>query len=98
MNIFLRALKVAAQVLVIDHVEGEIARKRMSVCLMCPYRDPKNEVCGICHCFLDLKTTSETNWNPERLRQEITHCPKGKWDDKEIANVYRQMDGKELLT
>ncbi len=98
MNLFEQALKVAAKnLIVVDTVQPEIASKRYSVCLKCEYRDTEHDKCGVCHCFLDLKTTAETNRNPAKMRNEITHCPRGKWDDKEIANLYRIMDGIEPL-
>lgn len=99
MTIFERALKVAAKKLIVKStVEANIAAERYKICLGCEFRDEANDQCGVCHCFLDLKTASETNWNPAKLRNEITHCPKGRWNDKETANLYREMDGKEPLS
>ena len=89
---------IAETVIVKEHATEKEAKERFSVCLSCPARDEKQNVCGECGCFLDLKTGSKTNWNAKRLRNEITHCPLGKWNDKEIANAYREIDGKELLT
>ena len=88
---------IAETVIVKEHVTETEAAVRMSVCFSCPNRNEKENVCDVCGCFLDLKTGAKTNWNAKRLRNEITHCPLGKWNDKEIANVYREMDGKELL-
>ncbi len=94
-----RALHLlAATVIVKDVVEGEEADRRMEVCFSCEKRNENENVCNVCGCFLDLKTSAKTNWNARKLRNEITHCPLGRWNDKEIANLYREMDGKELLT
>jgi hypothetical protein len=89
---------IAEKVIVKEHVDSETADTRFRVCLGCSARDEKQNVCGECGCFLDLKTGARTNWNAKRMRNEITHCPNGLWNDKEIANIYREMDGKELLT
>lgn len=89
---------LASKVIVKEKVDGETADARFDVCLKCEYRNPEENKCIICTCFLDLKTQSRVNWRPAKNRNEITHCPKGKWDDKEIANHYRVMDGLKLLT
>lgn len=99
MNIFEQALRVAAKAVIVkSSVESQEAARRYAICLDCEYRDESADKCGVCHCFLDLKTASETNWNPLKNRNEITHCPKGRWGDKETANLYRQMDGKEPIS
>lgn len=97
MNIALRALKVAAKTLVIEEVADSEAQRRMSVCEGCDKMKKGSVQCGICHCFLDLKTKSATNLNPLAGREEITHCPLGRWGDLETANYYRSIDGKPLI-
>ena len=97
MNIALRALKVAASGLVIDTVDTVLAGQRMSICEGCEKMKKGTRTCGVCNCFLDLKTKSQTNLNPLNGRIEITHCPLGKWGDVETANYYREIDGKPLL-
>ena len=98
MTIFEQALKAAAKaVLVNENVEPQEAQRRYAICGTCKYRDETKDVCGVCHCFLDVKTGAKENWNALRLRNEITHCPMGFWGDVETANLYRQMDGKQLL-
>lgn len=98
MTLFERALKVAAKALIVgNNVEPGEAARRYAVCLGCEFRDTEKDTCGVCHCFLDLKINAETNWNAVKFRDEITHCPKGKWGDKEIANLYREMDGKQQI-
>lgn len=93
-----RALHLLASKLIVkEEVDEQEAKRRMAVCFGCEKRDEKENVCDVCGCFLDLKTRAKTNWNAKRLRNEITHCPLGKWNDKETANLYREMDGKELL-
>lgn len=97
MNIFLEALKAAAKGLVLDDVPFDVSEFRYQTCKTCDKRKPETDQCGICNCFLKLKSGSKTNINPLRARTEITHCPLGKWNDKEIANHYRELDGKPAL-
>lgn len=98
MNLFLEALKLAAKtVLVSEVVDSETSATRFQVCVGCDKRVLKTNQCGICHCFLDVKCGAKTNFNALRARNEITHCPLGKWGDVEIANLYRELDGKPLL-
>lgn len=98
MNAIDEILKLAAKTaLVNEKADAETARFRMSVCLQCEKRDPIEERCKVCKCYLEPKTKAAKNWNVRHLRNEITHCPLGKWNDIEIANHYRQIDGKPLL-
>lgn len=96
-SIVLRALKVAAQALVLEEVPNDVAEVRYQTCLGCDRRNAETDQCGICKCFLQLKTKALTNANPLRLRNEITHCPLGRWGDIETANYYRAIDGKQHL-
>lgn len=89
---------LAAKIIVKTKVSPEAAEHRFSVCKGCEHRDPEKEKCKVCGCFLDLKTESETNWNPKKNRNEITHCPKGFWNDMDTANFYRNLDGLEPLS
>lgn len=81
----------------IEKVQAELAEWRMSVCRACPDFKPKNQKCGVCGCYLEIKTACYTNRNPKKMRTEFTHCPNGKWNDKELANQYRALDGLEPL-
>jgi hypothetical protein len=93
-----RALRLIAETVIVkSHVSEQEAERRMSVCGGCDRRDAEENKCMECGCFLDLKTAAATNWNARRNRNEITHCPLGRWGDKDTANVYREIDGKELL-
>lgn len=97
-NIIDNALHLlAAKVIVRSNVTSDEAERRWTVCEKCEHRDEAKNKCKVCGCFLDLKTGSETNWNPKKGRQEVTHCPKGFWDDVETANFYREIDGLEPL-
>lgn len=93
---------IAETVIVKEETDIETAIKRSLICGGCERNDKTENgpygVCMDCKCFLDLKPKSKTNWNPKKNRNEITHCPNGFWNDKDIANIYREMDGKELLT
>jgi len=88
---------LAENLIVKEGVDTETADWRFEICLKCPYRDAEENKCLQCGCFLDLKTASRVNWRPSKNRNEITHCPLGKWNDKEIANEYRRLDGLKLL-
>lgn len=94
MNLLDKILKVAAdKVLVESHVSEEVKEFRMGVCLKCPLLSISDYRCKVCKCYVEVKSGSEINFNPKKLRNEITHCPKGMWNDLEIANEYRKIDG-----
>ena len=88
--------KAADLVFVKEHVSEELAKWRINICLTCPNFQKKLKRCGVCGCFLEAKTKSKTNRSPKRPQGEETHCPLGKWNDKETANFYRALDGLEL--
>ena len=88
---------LAQNLIVKEQVSEQVAAERMRVCEGCDRRDKKANKCLECGCFLDLKTSAATNWNAKKLRNEITHCPLGKWGDLETANEYRRRDGKEQI-
>lgn len=99
MGIIDEILKLAAdKVLVESHVSEEIAGWRMSVCKNCDKFSLPDLRCKICRCFLEVKTFSRTNRSPKQMRNEITHCPLGKWGDLETANEYRKLDGLVPIT
>jgi hypothetical protein len=88
---------LAKNLLVESETTDQIAGERMAVCMTCEHRKEQENKCGVCGCFLDLKTKAESNVNPKKGRIEITHCPIGKWGDLEIANFYRELDGKQPI-
>lgn len=88
---------LAATVLVSENVEDEVAKWRMSICQCCEKIDRGALRCKVCKCYLEVKTGSRVNANPKKFRQEITHCPLGKWNDLEVANEYRKIDGLSPL-
>lgn len=89
---------LAETFIVKEQVSEQVAQERMQTCEGCDRRDGKANKCLECGCFLDLKTAAATNWNAKKMRNEVTHCPLGKWGDFETANEYRRIDGKDLLT
>lgn len=98
MNLINELIKVGADSLLVRERVSDIERAyRMDICLNCDFIDAENMRCKVCTCFLQVKTGAKTNWNPKKLRGEITHCPKGFWDDIEIANEYRKLDGLEPI-
>ena len=90
---------LADKTLVHERVDQEEKDRRLAICENpCLYFEPKERRCKVCKCFLDAKAGAKTNFNPAKLRNEITHCPKGYWDDVETANIYREKDGLTPLT
>lgn len=99
MNLVDEILKIAAdKILVESYVSEETAKFRMDVCLSCPLLSLSDYRCKVCRCYVEGKTPSEKHYNLKKRRMEITHCPLGKWNDLEIANEYRKIDGLEPLT
>ena len=81
-----------------------ICRANAGVCY-----NSKRDKCTHCKCYMTSKVKMLRHLNPlKRGRVEITHCPLAKWGkalsevdwDKEIeiANYYRKLDKKKLLT
>lgn len=94
MSWFEEAKKIAAaKVLVMEHVDQATAEMRMNVCLTCDKMDREHVKCSICGCYLEGKTWSKISRSKNRPLGELTHCPLGKWNDMDIANHYRQLDG-----
>jgi Family of unknown function (DUF6171) len=89
---------LASKIIVKTKVSADITESRWAVCEKCEYRDHEKNKCKSCGCFLDLKTESETNWNPKKGRNEVTHCPNGFWNDIDTANFYRNIDGLDPLS
>lgn len=99
MNLVDELLKLGAKaVLETENVSTEIAEWRMSICRKCPNFNADKVKCNVCGCYLEVKTECKTNYNPKKLRHEVTHCPLGFWGDLETANEYRKIDGLPSLT
>lgn len=93
MNIFEKALAALADLtLVHTHVGEEEKKRRLDICESCTFFDSESRRCKVCKCFMDVKTGSETNFNPMKNRNEVTHCPKGFWDDGDLVNFYLEQD------
>lgn len=74
--------------------DDDIKNERLKTCEYCPMMDKENRRCKICTCFIDAKVGIKINKNPDKgMRKELTHCPLGKWNDKDVANYYREKDG-----
>ena len=98
MSIVDEIAKLAASlILVEEEVSPELAALRLEVCQNCDRLDRVSMRCKVCKCYVEVKTTSRVNNNPKRLRQEITHCPLGLWNDLEVCNEYRKIDGLSPL-
>lgn len=97
MNILDEIAKLAAStVLVEEKVEPDVAAWRMQICQGCDRLQESNLRCKVCGCYLEVKTFSKVNLN-KRGQQEITHCPLGRWNDLEVANQYRKINGLSPL-
>lgn len=96
MNTFFKSLIGA--VLEVKETLPEIKNDRIAKCETCDYR--KEDKCGVCGCFYELKAEMDFNKNPKKgFRIEKTHCPEGFWpylndeglrveSDLEIAQYY----------
>lgn len=80
-----------------DLNDSEQEAIRWQTCQTCPKFKEGSGQCGVCGCFMDVKTKLKTNRDPELLKIVTTHCPLGKWGDLEIANMYRIEKGLEPL-
>ena len=90
--------KIAAKTLLVhDQVDSETRDNRLNTCLSCEKMQKEHMKCGMCGCYVEIKSGSMTNFNPKKGRNEITHCPLGRWGDLETANAYRKMDGLTVL-
>jgi len=113
LNLFDSALKKGAEFFFMhEELNDPIEEKRrLSVChnnagdCYIVARDK----CIHCSCYMSAKTIMLKHKNPKaKGRIEITHCPMAKWGkalskaayeaEKEIANYYRSVDKKPLLT
>lgn len=72
----------------------------------CDLYDAVRDECTKCGCIIEYKVATLVNRNitkgtwtelADGGRLEQTHCPLGKWMDKEIANFYRLKDGLPIL-
>lgn len=79
--------------------DKEEENKRVSICESNAGKcfNKKLRECRLCGCIVDNKAKALRNHNLKKFRIEVTHCPKGLWNDVEIANHYRKLDGKFLL-
>lgn len=90
-----KAAKIAFQG---DKVSPEVEEMRKGRCTKgCKYFDPNKQECLKCTCVLPVKWTLFNFFHPIKLRNEIAHCPIGRWDDLEIAKYYQFIDGKKLI-
>ncbi len=98
MNLKDEILKLAANaVLVVGKTDEETKQMRRAICDQCDRRDKESDRCKVCLCYLQIKTGTKIN-RGKFGRIELTHCPLGKWGDKETANIYRELDGLDPLT
>ncbi len=69
--------------------DAETIRWRTNICNSCPNK--VNDKCGICKCYIELKVETKVNRN-KHGKKEITHCPEGRWKDKEIQLFYSSLN------
>lgn len=81
-----------------EHGDQALTDARMETCRGCPRFEAESQQCGVCGCYMDIKTKLLRNRNPHAMgRIEVTHCPEGRWGDLKIANHYRAIDGLGLI-
>lgn len=98
-KVYTRFLKAGAKIVFEVELlkDTALADWRFEQCRACDKFNAEDETCGVCGCFMDVKTTHKRSKNLKKWRIETTHCPQGRWNDKEVANHYRQIDGLEPL-
>ena len=91
-----RGAKIAFEVKTIEKQEAD---RRLAICKACEKYNTAEDQCTICGCFMEIKTGMKVHRNISKTRNEITHCPEGRWgeEDKEIANKYRELDRLDPL-
>lgn len=103
--------KAAGLILEVEKLnDPEIFKQRIEACKSCKMLDVENERCKICTCFIQAKAALKVNKKVEmKINEltgleypvikgtELTHCPLGKWNDKDIANHYRKEEGKTII-
>ncbi len=95
MSLIDEILKVAAdKALVHERVDESEKQRRLSICEGCPMFEPNHRKCTVCGCYMDVKAGAKTNFNPQKGRNEITHCPKGFWGDLQISKIILQYDSE----
>jgi hypothetical protein len=94
LNLLDKLLRFGAEALPVEKVDATTAAIRMAICRGCDKYDPERDKCGVCGCYMQVKTSAKTHLNPEQMRVEITHCPLGKWGDDKIAKHYQFIDKK----
>ena len=98
MSWFDEVKKIAAEkMLVLEQADAATADMRWKTCWGCDQMEHSNKTCRICGCYIEMKIWSKSSRSLARPTGEITHCPLGKWEDKDLANHYRAEDGKEPL-
>lgn len=98
-SLHMKAKRKAAELLFHgDKVSPEVVKMRVDRCSNgCKYFDPVKEECVKCTCVLSVKWKLHNFFHPLKLRNEIAHCPIGRWDDLELANYYNLIDEKKII-
>jgi ribosomal protein L32 len=87
----------AAKILVMEQTDPQTAEMRWKTCWQCDQMEHTHKTCLQCGCYIEAKIWSKISRSPSRPMGEITYCPLGKWNDKELTNHYRVEDGKQPL-
>lgn len=75
-----------------DLNNAELAAKRYNTCKSCEQYVKQTDQCNVCGCYMSIKTTLKTNRDPELGGKIVeTHCPLGRWDDKELSEYYNSL-------
>lgn len=88
-----KLLASSAAKLVVKEYHNNIAlyEKRKSRCSLCPFKSQDSRQCTVCGCLLSIKWKSLTNFDAELDQFVVTHCPKGFWNDADLARHYQQL-------
>lgn len=83
-------VKFLASTLLVKEKHNNIAveKFREFKCRQCPFMDHVDLTCTSCGCLLDVKWKALINRRVSTGELQITHCPKGFWNDSDIAIFY----------
>jgi hypothetical protein len=71
----------------VEYVDNETYMFRLNACRTCDFF--VKERCKKCGCFMEVKAATRIHKNPKRkMKQEVTHCPIGRWGDLEYADFF----------
>lgn len=75
-----------------EKVPADVQAERIGICEACPRFWKASRQCGVCKCFMDVKTklVYDPVLSVKRGTATKTYCPQGLWDEwggKDFVNV-----------